>query len=125
MAEEVYHGQYGVALNILPCQHQDQFLAELHEELGQHLIRVGLHAAMRAARSPPGAEDALMPAPHPRLGHHPEAAMGVKAPQPPSGLDIAIHKPTDCHPQALHIVGSVPKLPSVVKGEPPPAQQKD
>ena len=25
-----------------PCQHQDQFTAELHEEMGKHLIRAGL-----------------------------------------------------------------------------------
>ena len=39
VAEEVYHGQYGVVPSILPHQHQDHFMAELHEELGQCLIK--------------------------------------------------------------------------------------
>ena len=37
IAEEVYHWWYEVALSVLPYQHQDEFMAELHEELGQCL----------------------------------------------------------------------------------------
>ena len=50
VAEEVYCGWYGVVLSILPCWHQDQFMAEHHEGLDQCLIRAGLCGAMRAAR---------------------------------------------------------------------------
>ena len=51
VAEVVYHGWYGVALSILPHWCQDQFMADLDEELGQHLIRAGLHGTMRTVSS--------------------------------------------------------------------------
>ena len=46
-----YQGQYEVAPSILPCQHQDQFMAELHKELSQCLVRAGLCGATGTAWS--------------------------------------------------------------------------
>ena len=39
------------ALSVLPCRCQDQFMAKLHEELGQHLVWAGLCGAMGTAQS--------------------------------------------------------------------------
>ena len=51
VVEEVYQGWYGVVSSILPYWHQDHFMAELHEEVSQHLIRPGIWGTIRAPRS--------------------------------------------------------------------------
>ena len=51
MAEQVYRGHYEPAQSVLPCQQQDQFLAKLHEEFGQCLVRARLHGTMGTAQS--------------------------------------------------------------------------
>ena len=35
VVEQMNRGQYEVALSVLPHRHQDQIMAELHEDLGQ------------------------------------------------------------------------------------------
>ena len=52
IAEQVYWGQYEAVSSILPHWHQEQFMAELYEELGQNLTRAGLWEATRTGRSP-------------------------------------------------------------------------
>ena len=52
MVEQVYWGQYEAALSMLPYWNQEDFLAELHEELGQCIMRAGLQDGMESARSP-------------------------------------------------------------------------
>ena len=42
VAEHVYRGQYEVALSMLPQRLQDQFMAELYEELSKHMVKAGL-----------------------------------------------------------------------------------
>ena len=51
VAEQVYKGLYEVAPSILPCRQQDQFMAELHGELGQCLVRAGLQGVTGTAQS--------------------------------------------------------------------------
>ena len=51
MAECVYQGQYEAVPSILPCKCQDQFMTELHKELGQCLLRAQLQSAMETAQS--------------------------------------------------------------------------
>ena len=51
VAEQVYRGQYEVVPSVLLHRHQDQFMAKLHEELGQCLVRAGLWSVMGAAQS--------------------------------------------------------------------------
>ena len=41
IAKQVYQREYETALSVHP-QHQEQFLAELHEDLSQCLARAGL-----------------------------------------------------------------------------------
>ena len=45
-----YRGQYEVAPSILPHRCQDQFMAKLHKELGQCLVRAGLCDVMGTAQ---------------------------------------------------------------------------
>ena len=51
VVEQVYKGQYEVAPNILPHRCQYQFMAKLHKDLGQCLVRVGLCGTMGTAWS--------------------------------------------------------------------------
>ena len=51
VAEQVYRRKYEVVPSILPCRHQDQFMAQLHKELGQHLVRARIHGMTGTARS--------------------------------------------------------------------------
>ena len=50
VTEQVYRGQYQVAPSILPHRCLDQFLAELHKELGQCLVRARLGSVMGTAQ---------------------------------------------------------------------------
>ena len=45
IAEQVFWGQYEVALSSLLHRHQEQLMTELHDELGQCLTRAGLWEA--------------------------------------------------------------------------------
>ena len=49
--EQVYRGQCKVAPSILPCRYQDQFMAKLHEELSQCLVRARFHGVMGTVQS--------------------------------------------------------------------------
>ena len=51
VADQVYIGHYEVAQSVLPHRHQDQFIAKLYKEPGQHLVRVGLQSTMGTALS--------------------------------------------------------------------------
>ena len=51
MAKLVYRGQYEAASSVLPHKCQDQFMTELHEELGQHLVRAGIWHVTEASQS--------------------------------------------------------------------------
>ena len=51
VVEQVYRGQYEVGPSILPQRCKDEFMAKLHEELGQHLVKAGLSDAMGTAQS--------------------------------------------------------------------------
>ena len=59
VVEWVYRGQYEVAPSILPHRCQDQFMAKLHEEWGQHLVRAGLWSGTGKAQSLSRGEGAL------------------------------------------------------------------
>ena len=45
MAEEVNRAEYVLAPSELPCWWQEEYMAELHLELCQHMVRDGLQVA--------------------------------------------------------------------------------
>ena len=51
VVEQVYRRQNKVVPSVLPHRLQDQFVARLHEELGQHLVRASLQSLMATAQS--------------------------------------------------------------------------
>ena len=50
LAEDIYCGQYQLALSILTCQHYDLLMQDLHDELDWWLIRAGLHSTTQIAQ---------------------------------------------------------------------------
>ena len=42
IVEQVYHREYVLALNELPCQQQEEYMMKLQQELNWHMARVGL-----------------------------------------------------------------------------------
>ena len=57
------------------------------------------------------------PPPCHKLGHHHQRPTGMKAPQPPSGMDVALHVPAKLRPQTPCRGGSASMLPQRAQGQ--------
>ena len=69
VAEHICRGQYEVAPSVLPQRLQDQFMAELYEELSKCLVRASLQSAIATAQSLSRGGGACLPTLHPVLDH--------------------------------------------------------
>ena len=49
VAEDIYHGQFQLALSILTCWHHDLLMQDLHNQLDQWKVRTGLCGASQTA----------------------------------------------------------------------------
>ena len=59
------------------------------------------------------------------LSHYHQRPVGMKAPQPHSGMDAALHAPAEPSSQAQCRVGRSPALSPELNGKPPPAHHQD